>query len=56
MSTIQLVINQYLNFSLEMSEQALDTWLNGDWDKAQFRDLLIPYLIQRKLELNEEEY
>lgn len=55
-STIGIVISQYRQVTLEFAEKSLEVWLSSDWSGSPYKDILAPYLILRKLELNEEEY
>lgn len=56
MSPLQTTINAYKNMPEEYLEVLLDSWLETTWAKSPYRDILVPFLIQRKLELNEAEY
>jgi len=56
MSTLAFAVINYSKLPLNDVEALLKIWLSDAWQKAQFRDILTPVLIQRKLELNEEEY
>ena len=53
---IEITVKHYLLLSLLEVERSLEQWLGIEWETSPYKDILTPYLIQRKLELNEAEY
>lgn len=53
---LEQAISHYKSLDLLHVESLLEDWLDISWSKSPYRDVLIPTLIGRKLELNEDEY
>lgn len=53
---VKLAINHYKQLGIENVECQLLIWLDPTWINSIYSDILIPTLIERKLELNEQEY
>jgi len=55
-SYLQIAVDYYKKVDMEALENILSLWLSVEWQNSPYIDILTPVLIQRKLELNEEEY
>jgi hypothetical protein len=53
---VKQAIKHYRGVELPTVEKLLYAWLDDTWSSSPYRDVLVPTLIQRKLELNEQEY
>lgn len=55
LTPLTIAIAHYKKLSIEEIEKNLSVWLDEAWSKSPYKDILVPYLILRKLEINEQE-
>lgn len=53
---VEQAMAHYKQVALPTVEKLLEAWLDDTWSGSPYRDVLVPTLIERKLELNEQEY